>query len=66
MRYSNLIAISASVHAHGSTTLYTNAIYHLQQVVAINSVNFLHRTIFGWAGPILAVKFGPPGPNFVN
>ena len=38
----------------------------MQQVVAINSVYFLHRTIFGWAGPILVTKFGPPGPNFVD
>ena len=34
--------------------------YHLKQVVAINSINILHRTIFGRAGPILAAKFGTP------
>ena len=29
-------------------------------MVAINSINILHRTIFGRAGPILAAKFGTP------
>ena len=35
-------------------------LYHLEEVVAINSINILHRTIFGRAGLILAAKFGPP------
>ena len=31
-----------------------------------NSINILHRTIFGRGGPILATKFGPPGPILVD
>ena len=28
-----------------------------------NGIDFLDRTIFGWAGPILVAKVGPPRPN---
>ena len=34
----------------------------LAALAAINSINILHWTIFGWAGPILETKFGLPGP----
>ena len=36
--------------------------HHLRHLVAINTINIPHRTIFGRAEPILATKFGPPGP----
>ena len=29
----------------------------------MNSIKFLDQTIFGWVGPILAAKVGPPEPN---
>ena len=32
----------------------------------MNSIDTLHRTIFGRAGPFLATKFGPPGPVLVD
>ena len=28
-----------------------------------NGIGFLGRNIFGWAGPILATKVGPPRQN---
>ena len=50
--------------AHGNSH-DPHVIHHLQQV-GMNSINFLDQTIFGWAGPILAAKFGPPDQIWVT
>ena len=35
----------------------------LHYACTANGIDFLDWIIFGWAGPILAAKVGPPGPN---
>ena len=43
--------------------IYSCICMDLHYACAANGIDFLDRTIFCWAGPILAAKVGPAGPN---